>query len=80
VSDHLQVRIGRFHLYGHEMRCHILYNLLSTPGFGLMVGEEVEQLWYMLRGLIRTGRVSSGPRRSQSIDTTGGQRFSFYLL
>ena len=45
-----------------------------------MVGEEVEQLWYMLRGLIRTGWVSSGPRRSQSIDTTGGQGFTFYLI
>jgi hypothetical protein len=40
----VSVRIGRFHLYGHQLRCHILYNLLRTEGFGLMVGEEVEQL------------------------------------
>jgi hypothetical protein len=43
-----------------------------------MVGEEVEQLWFMLRGLIKTGRVSSGPRRSQIIDTSGrGSLFVF---
>jgi hypothetical protein len=60
------------------MRCHVLYNLLRTHGFGLMVGEEVEQLWFMLRGLIKTGRVSSGPRRSQIIDTSGrGSLFVF---
>jgi hypothetical protein len=45
-----------------------------------MVGEEVEQLWYMLSGLIKTGRVSSGPRRSQSIDASGGWRFMFYSV
>jgi hypothetical protein len=72
VSNCLQVRIGRFHLYGHEMKCHILYNLLRTEGFGLMVGEEVEQLWSMLGSLVKTGRVSSGPRRSQIIDASGG--------
>jgi len=71
------VRIGRFHLYGHELRCHILYNLLRTEGFGLMVGEEVEQLWFMLSNLIRPGRYSSGPQRTQKIDASGG--FSLLL-
>jgi hypothetical protein len=40
----VSVRIGRFHLYGYQLRCHILYNLLRTEGFGLMVGEEGAQL------------------------------------
>jgi hypothetical protein len=44
-----------------------------------MVGEEVEQLWFMLRGLVKAGRVSSGPRRSQNIDTSGrDSRFIYY--
>jgi len=61
------------------MRCHVLYNLLTTKGFGLMVGEEVEQLWFMLKGLIKTGQVSSGLRRSQYIDTSGrGSLFICY--
>ena len=71
VTNRLQVQIGRFHLYRHEMRCHIHYNLLRTEGFGLMDGEEVEHLWYMLANLIKTGHVSSGPRRSQNIDASG---------
>jgi hypothetical protein len=70
-SKQLSVRIGRFHLYGHSLRCHILFNLLRTEGFGLMVGEEVEQLWSMLRHLIASGRYSSGPRRTQKIDSCG---------
>jgi len=36
-----------------------------------MVGKEVEHLWYMLANLIKTGRMSSGPRRSQNIDASG---------
>jgi len=61
------------------MRCHVLYNLLRTKGFGLMVGKEVEQLSFMLKGLIKTGWVSSGPRRSQNIDTSGiGSLFICY--
>jgi hypothetical protein len=52
------VRIGRFNLYGRQLRCHILYNLLRTAGFGLMVGEEVEQLGSMLGHLISSGRHS----------------------
>jgi len=71
LKDRLQARIGRFHLYGHEHSCHILYNLLRTPGYGLMVGEEPEHLWFVLLHLIRSGRVSSGPRRTQKIDTCG---------
>jgi hypothetical protein len=70
-SKQTSVRIGRFHLYGHQLRCHILFNLLRTQGFGLMVGEEVEQLWSMLRHLIPSGRSSSGPRRTQKIDSCG---------
>jgi hypothetical protein len=53
------VRIGRFHLYGHQLRCHILYNLIRTEGFSLMVGQGVKQLWSMLRHLIPSGRHSS---------------------
>jgi hypothetical protein len=67
----VSIRIGRFHLYGHQLRCHILYNLLRTQGFGLMVGEEVEQLWSMLRHQIPSGRHSSGPRRTQKLDSCG---------
>jgi hypothetical protein len=70
-SKQISVRIGRCHLYGHQLRCHILYNLLRTEGFGVMVGEEVEQLWSMLRHLIASGRYLSGPRRTQKIDSCG---------
>jgi hypothetical protein len=43
----------------------------SHKGFGLMVGEEVEQLWSMLRRLIPCDHYSSGPRRKQKIDSCG---------
>ena len=71
LKERLRARIGRFHRYGHEHLCHILFNLLRTPGYGLMVGEEPEHLWFVLLHLIRSGRVSSGPRRTQKIDTCG---------
>jgi hypothetical protein len=70
-KEKLTARIGRFHLYGHEHSCHVLYNLLRTDGYGLMIGEEPEHLWFILLHLIRSGRVSSGPRRTQKIDTCG---------
>lgn len=65
LQGRLRARIGRFHLYGHEHSCHILFNLLRTSGYGLMVGEEPEHLWFVLLHLIRSWRVSSGPRRTQ---------------
>jgi hypothetical protein len=67
----IQVRIGRFHLYAHGISCQINYSTLRTEGYGLMVGEEPEQVWYGMNHLVRPGRVSSGPRRSQSIDVFG---------
>lgn len=35
----------------------------------MMVGEEPEHLWFQMRHLVSVGRVSSGPRRSQILDT-----------
>jgi hypothetical protein len=61
--------IGRFHIYAHRYACHILWSTLRLKGFGLMVGEEIEQHWYMLSHLIASGRVSSGPRKMQKIDS-----------
>jgi hypothetical protein len=69
-EEKLVARIGRFHLYGHELGCHVLFNILRTEGYGLTVGEEPEHLWYQISHLIRSGRVSSGPRRTQKIDST----------
>jgi hypothetical protein len=59
----VEARIGRSHIYGHEYRCNVLYNLLHTENYGLMVGEEPEQLWCMMQHLIWSGRVSSSFRR-----------------
>jgi len=67
----VEARIGRIHIYGHEYQCHVLYNLLHTANYGLMVGEEPEHLWYMMQHLIRSGRVSSSSRRMQKIDSFG---------
>lgn len=69
-TNKLRMRIGRFHLYAHKFKCHVLKSPLRTIGYGLMVGEEVEHLWYQLRHLVSSGRISTGPRRIQAIDTT----------
>jgi hypothetical protein len=61
--------IGRFHIYAHRYACHVLWSTLRLKGFGLMVGEEIEQHWSMLAHLISSGRVSSSPRKMQKIDT-----------
>jgi hypothetical protein len=61
--------IGRFHIYAHQYSCHILWSTLRLKGFGLMVGEEIEQHWYMLSHLIASGRVTSSPRKMQKIDS-----------
>lgn len=68
MGERVSSRINRFHIYGHQYSCHVLYNLLHTEGWGLMNGEEIERLWASLRHLIRAGRVCSGPRRAQRID------------
>jgi len=67
----VEARIGRFHIYGHEYRCHVLYNLLHSTNYGLMVGEEPEHQWYVMQHLISSGRVSSSSRRMQKIDSFG---------
>jgi hypothetical protein len=61
--------IGRFHIYAHRYACHVLWSTLRLKGFGLMVGEEIEQHWYMLAHLIPSGRVTTGPRKMQKIDS-----------
>ncbi|KAF8533236.1 hypothetical protein BDD12DRAFT_762210, partial [Trichophaea hybrida] len=70
-KETIRSRIGRFHLYGHEHSCHVLYNLLRTQGYGLMIGEEPEHLWFIILYLIQSAGVSSGPRRTQKIDSCG---------
>jgi len=40
----VEARIGRFHIYGHEYRCHDLYNLLHLAKYGPMLSEEPEHL------------------------------------
>jgi len=67
----VEARNGRFHIYGHEYGCHVLYNLLHSANYSLMVGEEPEHLWYMMQHLIRSGRVSSSSRRTQRIASFG---------
>ena len=62
-------QIGRFHLLGHGLSCQVNYNPIRTPGLGLMVGEELEQLWSFIQHLIRSGRVSSSPRKRQKLDS-----------
>jgi hypothetical protein len=60
--------IGRFHIYAHRYACHVLWSTLRLKGFGLMVGEEIEQHWSRIAHLIPSGRVSSGPRKMQKLD------------
>jgi len=67
----VEAQIGKFHIYGHEYRCHVLYNLLHTANYGLMVSKEPEHLWYMMQHRIRSERVSSSSRRMQKIDSFG---------
>jgi hypothetical protein len=69
-EERIRVRIGRFHVYAHGLSCQILFSTLRTAGFGLVVGEEPEHIWYQLSPLVRSGRVSTGPRRTQKIDVT----------
>jgi len=72
----VEASIGRFHTYGHEYRCHVLYNLLYTANYSLMVFEEPQILTYMMQQHIRSGRVSSSSRRTQMIDSFG----SYWLI
>jgi hypothetical protein len=70
-KDRITVRIGRFHQYAHGLSCQINYNSMRTDGFGLMVGEEPELIWFLMNLLVKIGRVSSGPRKAQKIDSWG---------
>jgi hypothetical protein len=68
LVDKVELKIGRFHIFGHEYACHIRFNVLRSEHFGLMVGEEPERVFSMLAPLVSTGRLSSGPRRNQRLD------------
>jgi hypothetical protein len=67
----VEARIERFDIYGHEYRCHVLYNVLHTANYGLMVGQEPKHQSYMMQHLIRSERVSSSSCRMQNIDSFG---------
>jgi hypothetical protein len=69
LSDKITAAIGRFHIYAHQFECHIRFNTLRKKGFGLMVGEEPEFIWSWISHLVAANRVSSGPRRTQNIDS-----------
>ena len=64
-------QIGRFHIYGQEYRCHVLYNLLHKTNYCLMVGEEPENLGYMMQHLIWSGRVLSSSCQMPKIHSFG---------
>jgi hypothetical protein len=68
-SAKITAAIGRFHIYAHQFECHIRFNTLRKEGFGLMVGEEPEFIWSWISHLVAANRVSSGPRRTQNIDS-----------
>ena len=67
-ADRIDSKIGRFHIYGHGIRCQVLYNILRSPGWGLQIGEENEYDWVRLAHFVASGRILSGPRRSLVID------------
>jgi hypothetical protein len=67
----VEVRIGRLHIFGHQYWCHVLYNLLHLANYGLMGGEDPEQLWYMMQYFIQVGRVSSSSLQMQKIYSFG---------
>jgi hypothetical protein len=67
----VEARIGRFHIYAHQYWCHVLYNILHTTNYNLLVGEDPDNLWYVMQHLMRSGRVSSSSRQTQKIDSFG---------
>lgn len=71
LAPRIEAKIGRFHIYGHGLSCHTLFNLIRSPGWALMVGEENEYDWSRMAHLVSSGRVSTGPRRTQKIDAYG---------
>ena len=58
-----------FNLLGNGLSCQVNYNPTRDNGFGLMVGEELEQLWLYIQHLIWSGRVSSSLRKLQKLDS-----------
>ena len=44
----MKFAIGRWHAYGHQSKCHSLWNMLFQKGFGLSDGEDMERLWALL--------------------------------
>ena len=54
-ADRIDFKIGRFHIYGHGIRCHVLYNILRSPGWGLQIGEENEYDWVRLAHFLPLG-------------------------
>jgi len=63
----VEALISWFRIYDHEYRCHVLYNLLHTANYGLMVGEDPVHLWYMIQQLICSGRTASSSPPTQKI-------------
>jgi hypothetical protein len=68
-SQKIICAIGRFHIYAHKYQCHINFSTLRQSGFGLMRGEEPEINWSLIAHLVSINRNSTGPRRTQNIDS-----------
>ncbi|KAF8441935.1 hypothetical protein BGX38DRAFT_1096443 [Terfezia claveryi] len=63
LASVLTYPVGRFHMYAHEYKCHVLYNTQCLMGWGNMIGEECESDWLLKGHLVASTRVSSAPRR-----------------
>ncbi|KAF8414364.1 hypothetical protein BGX38DRAFT_1072907, partial [Terfezia claveryi] len=58
LASVLTCRVGRFHMYAHEYKCHVLYNTQRSMGWGNMIGEECESDWSLKGHLVASTRVS----------------------
>jgi len=41
----LQFSLNIFHMYGHELKCQLLYSPRMLPGNGIVDGESPERFW-----------------------------------
>ncbi|KAF8451410.1 hypothetical protein BGX38DRAFT_1076000, partial [Terfezia claveryi] len=58
LASVLTCRVGRFHMYAYEYKCHVLYNTQRSMGWGNMIGEECKSDWSLKGYLVTSTRVS----------------------
>lgn len=66
--EHINFKVGKLHLQGHEWKCQSAFSFNYSPGVGRTDGEGIERLWAFLRGIAASTKEMGPGGRQDTLD------------